>query len=68
MAVAPIAGGQPGKIRDLVEQLITSRQPELAEAIRTGVQTRVDQLKAELAGLRDLFSSRLIGPPSPIVE
>ena len=50
LPVAPIAGGQPGVIRNLVEQLITSSQPELAAAIRTGAQTRVNQLKAELAG------------------
>jgi outer membrane autotransporter protein len=47
--VAPIAGGQPGKIRDLVQQQIQSQQPELAAAIRTGAQARVNQLKAQLA-------------------
>ena len=47
--VGPIAGQEPGKIRDSVQQLILSRQPELAAAIRTGAQARVKQLKAELA-------------------
>jgi hypothetical protein len=28
LPVAPIAGDQPGQIRDLVQQLITSRQPD----------------------------------------
>jgi hypothetical protein len=47
--VAPIAGGQKDKIRDLVQQLIASQEPELAAAIRAGVQTRVTQLKAQLS-------------------
>jgi autotransporter family porin len=49
LPVGPIFGGQPGIIRDLVQQLIDSRQPELAAAIRTGAQARVNQLKAQLA-------------------
>jgi outer membrane autotransporter protein len=49
LPVGPIAGQEPGKIRDLVQQLIQSRQPELAAAIRTGAQARVNQIKAQLA-------------------
>ncbi len=49
LPVGPIAGGETGQIRDLVQQLIESRQPELLAAIRAGAQARVDQLKAELA-------------------
>ena len=49
LPVGPIAGGEPGTIRDLVQQLIQSRQPELAAAIRTGAQARVNQIKAQLA-------------------
>jgi len=49
LPVGPVAGQEPGKIRDLVQQLIQSRQPELAAAIRTGAQARVNQLKAQLA-------------------
>ena len=49
MPVAPIAGGQKGKIRDTVQQQIQSREPELAAAIRTGAQARVNQLKAQLS-------------------
>ena len=48
LTVAPIAGGQKGKIRDMIQQLIQSQEPELAAAIRTGAQARVNQLKAQL--------------------
>jgi hypothetical protein len=49
LPVAPIASQEPGKIRDLVQQLIQSQEPELVAAIRTGVAARVSQLKAQLA-------------------
>jgi len=49
LPVAPIAGGHRETIRDLIQQLVQSRQPELAAAIRTGAQARVNQLKAQLA-------------------
>jgi hypothetical protein len=48
LPVAPVAGGQKGKIRDTVQQLIQSQEPELAAAIRTGAQARVNQLKTQL--------------------
>jgi hypothetical protein len=48
--VGPIAGREPGKILNLLQQLIQSQQPELAAAIRTNAQTRVNQLKSQLAG------------------
>jgi hypothetical protein len=48
LPVAPIAGQEPGKIRDLVRQVIESQEPELAAAIRAGDQARVNQLKAQL--------------------
>src|SRR5258708_26901914 len=48
LPVAPIASQEPGKIRDLVRQVIESQQPELAAAIQAGAQTRVNQLKAQL--------------------
>jgi hypothetical protein len=48
LPVGPIAGTEPGKIRDAVQQLIQSRQPELAAAIRADALARVDQLKAQL--------------------
>jgi hypothetical protein len=48
LPVAPIAGTEPGKIRDAVQQLIQSREPELAAAIRADAESRVDQLKAQL--------------------
>jgi len=37
-------------IRNLIQQLVQARQPELAAAIRTGAQARVSQLKMQLAG------------------
>jgi hypothetical protein len=49
LPVAPIADQEPGKIRGALQQLIQSQTPELAAAIRTGAQTRANQLKAQLA-------------------
>jgi hypothetical protein len=49
LPVGPIFGDQPPKIAALVQALIQSQQPELAAAIRTGAQARVNQLKAQLA-------------------
>jgi hypothetical protein len=48
LPVAPIAGTEPGKIRDAVQQLIQSQEPELAAAIRAAAQARINQLKAQL--------------------
>ncbi len=50
LPVGPIAADQKGKIRDLIQQLIQSQDPELIAAVRTGAQARVNQLKARLAG------------------
>jgi hypothetical protein len=50
LPVAPIASTEPGKIRDAVQQLIQSQEPELIGAIRTGVEARVSQLETQLAG------------------
>ncbi len=49
LPVAPVAGGERNTIRDLIQQLLASRQPELTAAIRTGAQARVNQLKVQLA-------------------
>ena len=46
--MAPIAGQEPGKIRELVRQVIESQEPQLAAAIQAGAQARVNQLKAQL--------------------
>ena len=60
LPVGPIAGDQPGKIRDLVQALIQSREPELVAAIRAGAQAKVGQLKAELANqVANLVTGRL---------
>ena len=48
LPVAPIAGQEPGKIRELVRQVIESQEPQLAAAIQAGAQARVNQLKAQL--------------------
>jgi hypothetical protein len=50
LPVAPIASTEPGKIRDAVQQLIQSQEPELIGAIRTGVEARVSLLETQLAG------------------
>ena len=50
LPVAPIAGQEPGIIRDLLQQLISSQEPAFAAAIRAGAEARVNQLKAQLAG------------------
>jgi hypothetical protein len=47
--VGPIASDQKDIIRDLVQQAIESQEQELAEAIRTGAQARVNQIKAQLS-------------------
>jgi outer membrane autotransporter protein len=49
LPVAPVAGGERDTIRNLIQQLLASRQPELTAAIRTRAQVRVNQLKAQLA-------------------
>jgi hypothetical protein len=49
LPVGPIADQEPGKIRDALQQLIQNQAPELGAAIRTGAQTRANQLKAQLA-------------------
>ncbi|HET9374699.1 MAG TPA: autotransporter outer membrane beta-barrel domain-containing protein [Chthoniobacterales bacterium] len=49
LPVAPIAGGHRETIRNLIEQLVAQRQPELVAAFRTGAQARLNQLKAQLA-------------------
>src|SRR5262249_9207881 len=48
--VPPLGGAHPGQIRNLVEEFLASRQPELLQAIQTGAQARVNQLKAQLSG------------------
>ncbi|MGA8655044.1 MAG: hypothetical protein WB586_02765 [Chthoniobacterales bacterium] len=58
LPVGPIAGNQPGQIRDEIQQLIQSQDPELVAAIRAGVQARIDQLKIQLA---DQVADRLTG-------
>ena len=48
LPVGPIASGQPGKIGDLVQQVIANQEPELAAAIRAGAQAKVNQIKSQL--------------------
>ncbi len=49
LPVGPVAESQKGVVAALVEQLLQSQQAELAAAIRTGAQARVNQLKAQLS-------------------
>jgi hypothetical protein len=49
LPVGPIASDQKDMIRELVQHAIESQEQELAEAIRTGAQARVNQLKAQLS-------------------
>jgi hypothetical protein len=49
LPLAPIAGVEPGKIREVVQQVIQSQEPELAAAIRADATARVNQLKAQLS-------------------
>jgi hypothetical protein len=48
LPVAPIAGTEPGKIREVVQQVIQDREAELAAAVRADATARVNQLKAQL--------------------
>ena len=49
LPVPPLAGRQPGLILNFVRGVIQTRRPELAAAIQSGVQARVNQLKAALS-------------------
>jgi hypothetical protein len=49
LPVPPLFGREPDKIRNAVQQIIQSKQPKLAAAVRTGAQAQVNQLKAQLA-------------------
>ena len=49
MPVGPIASDQKDIIRELVQHAIESQEQELAQAIRTGAQARVNQLKTQLS-------------------
>jgi hypothetical protein len=48
LPIPPLAGREPGQIRELIRGLLESRQPELVAAIQSGVQARVNLLKTEL--------------------
>ena len=49
LPVGPVSADQKDKIAALVQQVIESKQQELADAIRAGAQARVNQLKGELS-------------------
>jgi hypothetical protein len=48
LPVAPIAGGQPGKIGDLIREVIANQEAELLAAIKAGAQAKVNQIKDQL--------------------
>jgi hypothetical protein len=58
LPVAPIAGTEPGRIRDAVQQLIQTQGPELTAAIRADAQARINQLKTQLT---NQIASRVTG-------
>jgi hypothetical protein len=49
LPVGPLAGREPGIIRDLVQQEIQRRLADLSAAVRAGTQARVNQIKAQLS-------------------
>ena len=49
LPVGPVAVDQKNKIADSVQQLLASKEQELAHAIRAGDQAKVNQLKGELS-------------------
>ena len=58
--MGPQFGDQTAKIAALVQALIESQHPELAAAIRAGVQAKVNQLKAQLASkVANILTSQL---------
>jgi hypothetical protein len=60
LPVGPIASDQKDIIRDLVQHAIESQRQELAEAIRTGAQARVNQIKTKLSNqVANIVSSKL---------
>jgi hypothetical protein len=48
LPVPPLAGREPGEIREALRQLLANARPELIAAIQSNVQARVDQAKAQL--------------------
>jgi opacity protein-like surface antigen len=48
LPVPPIAEGQSGNIRNTLNQLLMSQDPQVAAAIRSGIEARIDALKAAL--------------------
>jgi hypothetical protein len=48
LPVGPVAEGQPGKIADLIQQVIANQEAELVAAIKAGAQARVNQIKSQL--------------------
>jgi outer membrane autotransporter protein len=49
LPVPPLAAREPDKIRNAVQEIIQSQEAELAAAIRTNAQARVNQLKSGIA-------------------
>jgi hypothetical protein len=49
LPVPPLAAREPDKIRNAVQQIVQSQEAELAAAIRTNAQARVNQLKNTIA-------------------
>jgi hypothetical protein len=48
LPVPPIAVGESGSIRNTVNQILLSQEPQVAAAVRSGIQARANALKASL--------------------
>jgi hypothetical protein len=49
LPVPPLAAREPEKIRDAIQEIVQSQEPELVAAIRTNAQARINQLKSAIA-------------------
>jgi hypothetical protein len=50
MPAAPIAGREPGRIRDQIQEIIEARKQALAEAIRDRIEAATDELRQQAQG------------------
>ena len=46
--IGPVGGGESGPIRDRIRAIIAAKKAELAAAVQSGVQARVDAIKSDL--------------------
>src|SRR5271157_3776931 len=68
LPVPPLADREADKIRNAVQTIIQSQEPELVAAIRTNAQARVDELKSALAGQVASFLNRALNSSFSLYE